>query len=150
MTNKIKAKKILYLDSPWKINYSIDGDGAASLSEVMHEDIEFLREQGFNVDIVRTASDAYGSLHLNEYDLFVMRPECQQGTLKKQKQDKLVGQTLLSILEEESNNTPVILSSLITDFHQTRYLDSKPNVIARLTRPYRSEDLLKYVELKTD
>lgn len=147
---RIEVEKILYCGDEFKITVGTSSDGRISFSEEQRDDILYLGKQGFKVDFVQTASDAYGSLKLNPYDLLILTPECIAGTLRMKKGHLIPGQTLLGLMQEDKplSGLPVLISTCWCDLNVEKSLRGFPNVVEVLDKPYLSDRLLEYIQLK--
>ena len=143
----IETRKILYLGQP-EVSFWREMDKDGLLIEYGNREVQFLRMGGFGVDVSRNASDAYGSLMLNnDYAAFVMDLESHPGNLRINNDWKYgrVGVELFSKLRDAHIDVPVIVTSNITSSALNTWFE-KNGALGVLKQPTNLDDFLSYVK----
>ena len=146
---KLEVKNILYVDRDRGFTSESTEEGLVVRESRSHM-IGFLREKGCRVDVAKTASDAYGSLALNKYDLLILDLECDPGNLRTHgnpRERPVVGETLLDYTREI--NVPIIIRGKVSNRAITRDITERfPQVRGVITEPDQGGEIFQYIKLR--
>lgn len=144
MKGKIKAENLLYLGVPSVSMRTSDTEREVINLTYETREVTMLRNHGFNVDIARNASDAYGSILLNPYDALILDPQCSRGNFPLNN-GQLCGMGLLRQICGKNVPT-IIVTSIASSSLDQEFLDN--GAFGVIKRPADIVHFTKYLVLK--